>query len=155
MLLADIANLLGGELIGDGNVDLQDVAEYEKASPNDLSYVDSAKKFATHSDAGALIVPRGIKADRPSISTPNPRLSFARAVSLFRPPRKFQPGVDDKALYFRYGRPRRWCICGAVRIYCRWRCGGRRFLHRGGCAPRRKRKNRFRVLHTPELCFVR
>ena len=97
MLLADIANLLGGELIGDGNVDLQDVAEYEKASPNDLSYVDSAKKFATHSDAGALIVPRGIKADRPSISTPNPRLSFARAVSLFRPPRKFQPGVDDKA----------------------------------------------------------
>ncbi len=97
MLLADIVNLLGGDLIGNGNVDLQDVAEYEKASPNDLSYVDSAKKFATHTDAGALIVPRGLETDRPSIATQNPRLFFARAVSLFRPPRKFQPEIDDDA----------------------------------------------------------
>ncbi len=97
MLLADIANLLGGELIGDGNVDLQDVAEYERASPKDLSYVESAKKLAARSDAGALIIPRGLETDRPSISTQNPRLSFARAVSLFRPPRKFKPGIDDDA----------------------------------------------------------
>ena len=59
MLLADIANLLGGELIGDGNVDIHDVAEYERASPKDLSYVESEKKLGTHSDAGALIVPQG------------------------------------------------------------------------------------------------
>ena len=97
MLLADIANLLGGELIGDGNVDLQDVAEYEKASPKDLSYVDSAKKLDTYSDAGALIAPQGLKIDRPCISTENPRLSFARAVLLFRPPRKFRPGIDANA----------------------------------------------------------
>ena len=97
MLLADIANLLGGELIGDGNVDLEDVAEYEKASPKDLSYVESAKNLATHSDAGALIVPQGLETGRPSICTQNPRLSFARAVSLFRPPRKFQPRIDDNA----------------------------------------------------------
>ena len=97
MLLADIANLLGGELLGDGNVDIHDVAEYEKASPKDLSYVESAKKLNTHSDAGALIVPQGLEANRPSISTKNPRLSFARAVSLFRPPRKFQPGIDARA----------------------------------------------------------
>ena len=97
MLLADIANLLGGELIGDGAVDIHDVAEYERASPKDLSYVESAKKLSTHTDAGALIVPRGLETNRPSISTKNPRLSFARAVSLFRPPRKFQPGIDAQA----------------------------------------------------------
>ena len=97
MLLADIANLLGGELIGDGNVDIHDVAEYERASPKDLSYVESAKKLSAHSDAGALIVPQGLETNRPSISTQNPRLSFARAVSLFRPPRKFQPGIDAQA----------------------------------------------------------
>ncbi|MDE0331274.1 MAG: UDP-3-O-(3-hydroxymyristoyl)glucosamine N-acyltransferase [Nitrospinae bacterium] len=97
MLLADIANLLGGELIGDGNVDLHDVAEYERASPRDLSYVESAKKLSTHSDAGALIVPQGLETNRPAISTKNPRLSFARAVLLFRPPRKFQPGIDARA----------------------------------------------------------
>lgn len=97
MLLADIANLLGGELIGDGNVDLQDVAAYEEASPTDLSYVESAKKLNTHSDAGALIAPRGLEIGRPGISTINPRLSFARAVLLFRPPRKFQPGIDASA----------------------------------------------------------
>ena len=97
MLLADIANLLGGELIGDGNVDLQDVASYEEASPTDLSYVESAKKLNTHSDAGALIVPRGLGIGRPGISAENPRLSFARAVLLFRPPRKFQPGIDASA----------------------------------------------------------
>ena len=97
MLLADIANLLGGELIGDGTIDIQDVAEYERASPKDLSYVESAKKLDTHSDAGALIVPQGLETSCPSISTKNPRLSFARAVSLFRPPRKFQPGIDAQA----------------------------------------------------------
>ena len=97
MLLADIANLLGGELIGDGNVDLQDVAAYEEASPTDLSYVESAKKLNTPSDAGALIAPRGLGIGRPGISTENPRLSFARAVLLFRPPRKFQPGIDASA----------------------------------------------------------
>ena len=97
MLLADIANLLGGELVGDGKVDLQDVAEYESASPTDLSYAESAKKLAAHTDAGALIVPPGLETDRPSIAADNPRLSFARAVSLFRPPRKFQPGIDANA----------------------------------------------------------
>lgn len=97
MLLVDIANLLGGELIGDGNVDIRDVAEYERASPKDLSYVESAKRLSTHSDAGALIVPQGLETNRPSISTKDPRLSFARAVSLFRPPRKFQPGIDAQA----------------------------------------------------------
>lgn len=97
MLLADIANLLGGELVGDGNVDLQDVAAYEEASPTDLSYVESAKKLNTHSDAGALIAPQGVEIGRPGISTKNPRLSFARAVLLFRPPRKFQPGIDANA----------------------------------------------------------
>ena len=98
MLLADIANLLGGELIGDGSVELHDVAEYEKATPTDLSYVESAKKLSTHSGAGALIVPQGLETNRPSISTNNPRLSFARAVLLFRPPRKFRPGIDTGAL---------------------------------------------------------
>ena len=97
MLLADIANLLGGELIGDGSVDIQDVAEYEKASPNELSYVESAKKLARRSDAGALIVPTGLEVDRPCISTKTPRLFFARAVSLLRPPQKIQPGIDAYA----------------------------------------------------------
>ena len=97
MLLADIANLVGGELLGDGSLDVQDVAEYEKASPKDLSYVDSAKKLNARSNAGALIVPRGLQVDRPCISASNPRLSFARAVSLLRPPPKFQPGIDPRA----------------------------------------------------------
>ena len=97
MFLAEIANLLGGELIGDGNLDVQDVAEYEKASPKDLSYVESAKKLSIHSDAGALIVPHGLETGRPCISTRNPRLSFARAVLLFRPPQKLQPGIDSNA----------------------------------------------------------
>lgn len=97
MLLADIANLVGGELIGDGSLDVRDVAEYESASPKDLSYVESAKKLSAPSAAGALIVPRGLKADRPGISSKNPRLSFARAVSLLRPPRKFRPGIDPGA----------------------------------------------------------
>ena len=97
MFLADIANLLGGDLIGDGNVDLQDVAEYEKASPKDLSYVESVKRLAAHSDAGALIVPQGVEIERPCISTKNPRLYFARAVRLFRPPQKLQPGIDANA----------------------------------------------------------
>ncbi len=97
MLLLDLANLLGEELIGDGSVDVADVAEYEKASPQDLSYVDSAKRLAVRSNAGALIVPRGVEADRPCISSPNPRLAFARAVALLRPPRKHSPGVDPRA----------------------------------------------------------
>lgn len=97
MLLADIARLVGGRLAGDGSLDIQDVAEYERASPEELSYVDSAKRLRTPTAAGALIVPQGLEVDRPHVAAENPRLSFARAVLLLRPPAARAPGVSDKA----------------------------------------------------------
>ncbi len=97
MLLADIARLVGGRLAGDGSLDIQDVAEYERASPKELSYADSAKRLRTPSAAGALIVPQGLEVDRPHVVAENPRLSFARAVLLLRPPATPQAGVSAKA----------------------------------------------------------
>ena len=62
------------------------MAEYERASPRDLSYVESAKRLNTHSDAGALIVPQGLETIVPQFPPKTRALFFARAVLLFRPP---------------------------------------------------------------------
>lgn len=59
---AALAQLLGGELIGRGDVILSDVAAIEKAGPNALTFIRSPKYAAkwAASTAGAAVVTRGI-----------------------------------------------------------------------------------------------
>ncbi|HVP27840.1 MAG TPA: UDP-3-O-(3-hydroxymyristoyl)glucosamine N-acyltransferase [Myxococcota bacterium] len=100
MRLGEIAERLGREVVGDGDLRIAGVAALDLAGPADLSFVRSLRwaKGIDASRAGALIVPSGVDAKgRPSIPSPNPGLDFARAVALLVPGPRPPPGIDPRA----------------------------------------------------------
>lgn len=68
---AELAGMLGAELIGAGDVRLSNIEALDAAGPGDLSFVRSADyaKAAAASGAGALLVTRGIELPE-SVSVP-------------------------------------------------------------------------------------
>ena len=93
---------LGGEIHGDGDVRLSDVASLGNAGPADLSFVVSVKHLeaARASSAGALVVPHKLAAefDRPVLAVDNPHAAFARAAALFHPEPALRPGIHPSAV---------------------------------------------------------
>src|SRR4030095_15923816 len=75
-----LAELLGGVLIGRPDVVLEAVASLRSASPSDLSYAE--EKFyadARRSRAGCILVKAGKFHDQNIIIVSNPKLAFAKA----------------------------------------------------------------------------
>jgi|GEM_PF-1933593 len=89
LTVAEIADIVGGRVTGDGQVPIHGVAVFETATTEDITYVDSPrflKKMAA-SRAGAVIVPEHFNqpAPCPVILTDNPKLGFARILAVFHP----------------------------------------------------------------------
>jgi UDP-3-O-[3-hydroxymyristoyl] glucosamine N-acyltransferase len=84
--LREIADFVGGRLVGGGLDRVIGVAGLDEAGPADLSYVstDRHAKAALASRAGAVVVPQEIeRLQRPQIVTGNPSYAFARIVQRF------------------------------------------------------------------------
>ncbi|MCL2644221.1 MAG: UDP-3-O-(3-hydroxymyristoyl)glucosamine N-acyltransferase [Betaproteobacteria bacterium] len=94
---------LGGELAGDGSVEIRRVATLEQAGKGDLAFLASPKYLSRlkESRAAAFIVKpahRGMVGDdRPCIVTSDPYLYFARASQFFNPLPPVVPGVHSLA----------------------------------------------------------
>jgi UDP-3-O-[3-hydroxymyristoyl] glucosamine N-acyltransferase len=98
--LRDLAEELGRELEGDGELCVAGVASLEGAGPGDLAHARSARYAAAlrASAAGAVIAPPGLDTGgRPAIRSPNPGLDFARAARRIAPPPAPEPGVHASA----------------------------------------------------------
>ena len=101
LTLKQIAEKLGGEAIGPAELLIEGISSYESAGESDLTYADSRRLLpaAEQSRAAAVIVPREIESSvKPIIRTDNPRLAFARALELFWPRRRPQPGIHPTAV---------------------------------------------------------
>jgi UDP-3-O-[3-hydroxymyristoyl] glucosamine N-acyltransferase len=93
---------LGGELVGDGSVQVRRVATLEQAGEGDLAFLANPKYLAQlkSSHAAAFILGpahRESVADRPRIITQDPYLYFARASRFFHPAPPLVPGVHPRA----------------------------------------------------------
>jgi UDP-3-O-[3-hydroxymyristoyl] glucosamine N-acyltransferase len=101
MKLREIAQTLGCELAGDGELEITGVAGLEEAGPFDLTFLSNPKyaRKAESTRAGAIIVGRDAGPQRlAALVSDNPYLDFARALELFyRPPRP-APGVHPTAV---------------------------------------------------------
>lgn len=99
MTLAELAAALGGEASGPADLVISGVCSFEAPRPDALTFMENERLVARLSEcsAAAFIVPAGLTLDRPSIAVAHPRLTFARAVTLFHPPRPVQPGVHPTA----------------------------------------------------------
>lgn len=97
----ELAELVNGEVIGDGQIEISDAAILRDVQPGEISFFDHPKMFAAAEacEASALLVSPDVKeVDRTRIVVENVRDAFATIVMQFRPPRFTQfHGVHPKA----------------------------------------------------------
>ncbi len=100
--LSEIAALVGGEVTGDGALQVTGVAPLETAGPGQLSFLANKKYRPAFeaSRAGAVIVApdEAVPAGRTVLRAANAYLAFAKASTLFNPPPVAVPGVSPQAL---------------------------------------------------------
>jgi UDP-3-O-[3-hydroxymyristoyl] glucosamine N-acyltransferase len=103
MTLAEIAKTCGGELLGDGKIDIVGAASLAEATAGEISFFGNPKYAAQlkRTQASALFVPEGFaeKTSAAQIRVGNPAKCFEQIVMLFAPkPIHFAPGVHANAI---------------------------------------------------------
>ncbi len=100
--LADIAALVGGEVVGDGATVITGVCGIKEAQPGDITFVANPKyvRLMHQTKASAIITGRDVKwAPKPLVRTENPSLAFATMMSLMAPTETKHPvGVSPQAV---------------------------------------------------------
>ncbi len=113
--LGDIVKRLGGELIGDADVCIRQVATLESAGPADITFLTQSRFLPQldQTQAGAVILgPETREASRlPRIISGNPYAYFARVSALLNPPAVIDPGVHASAVVDKSA-----CVAGSASI---------------------------------------
>jgi UDP-3-O-[3-hydroxymyristoyl] glucosamine N-acyltransferase len=99
MRVKELAEWLGDEFEGDGEVEITGVAALESASRGDLSFINNRKAAQQPTRAGCLIVPADYTstAGQTIIRDASPRAAFASAIPLLRPLAGPAPGIHPTA----------------------------------------------------------
>ena len=98
--IADIAKLLGGEVLGDASLVLKGFAPADRAQPGDLTFAENESYFARaeQSAASAIIIDGpGASSRKTLIRVPNARVAFAKVLPLFFPEPVFAAGIHPTA----------------------------------------------------------
>ncbi len=100
--LAELAERVGGEVAGDGELRLEGVAALEDATPAQISFFSNRRyrRAFEASRAGAVLVEPGeeIPPGRTVVRVRNAYLAFAKIVTAFHPPRQALPEVSPQAV---------------------------------------------------------
>jgi UDP-3-O-[3-hydroxymyristoyl] glucosamine N-acyltransferase len=100
--LNEIASYLGGEVSGNGSVEIKGVAGIEEAKPGDLTFVANPKYLKSLATTSASAAITGVDVSQikiPIIKHPNPYYAFSKAMVLFCSPEKSYPEkIDPTAL---------------------------------------------------------
>jgi len=97
---AELAERLGGEVEGDGAALLEDVRGLEEAEAEHLSFLANpkyARQLATTRAGAVLVRPEVDAGGRTVIRLADPYAAFARALAIFHPAERPEPGVDPRA----------------------------------------------------------
>ncbi len=102
MTARQIAELVGGSLEGDGDVEITGGNSLDRAGGHDLSFAegDSGEQAAMKSQAGALLIRPDVPAADSGaiIRVAQPRRAFAQALRAICPTRRPEPGVNPTAI---------------------------------------------------------
>jgi UDP-3-O-[3-hydroxymyristoyl] glucosamine N-acyltransferase len=99
--ISDLAAHVGGRVIGDGSVEIHQVASLESARSGEIAYLDSEKflEIAARTKASCVIVSENSTLKAPClIEVKNPKLAFALIAEILHPPRKRDPEIHPTAL---------------------------------------------------------
>ncbi|NOT33958.1 MAG: UDP-3-O-(3-hydroxymyristoyl)glucosamine N-acyltransferase [Candidatus Eisenbacteria bacterium] len=86
--LAELAAELGGEVVGDGSIEIRDVAGIKEAEPGDITFLANSRydAYLDETRASAVICVAGTRsAGKPLLLVANPYLAYQRLVRIFRP----------------------------------------------------------------------
>lgn len=101
MKLSEIAQRLGCELHGNGDLEITGVAGMEHAGPSELTFLANPKYApkVKHTRAGAILALQPIEGlGIATLVSANPYLDFARALELFYQPPRPRPGIHPTAV---------------------------------------------------------
>jgi UDP-3-O-[3-hydroxymyristoyl] glucosamine N-acyltransferase len=98
--LKELADYLGGEVIGDENIKIKGVMTIDEAREGYITFVSNIKymKKIEETAASAILVSPGIAAEGKNLLViKNPYLAFAKVVDLLMNPEKVYPGTLDSS----------------------------------------------------------
>ncbi len=98
---ADIAELLGGEVLGDASLALKGFAPADRAQAGDLTFAENEDYFvrAEQSAASAILVDGAFASEKKTlIRVPNARVAFAKAMPVFFPEPVFPAAIHPTAI---------------------------------------------------------
>ncbi|HEY9786800.1 MAG TPA: UDP-3-O-(3-hydroxymyristoyl)glucosamine N-acyltransferase [Candidatus Obscuribacterales bacterium] len=102
MTLSQIAQMLGGRVEGQGDLKIGSVAASPLASTEDdlaLVFDEKLIKLLPDIKAKAVLLPEGVKSNRPSIYVKRPMLAIQRMLTAVQPKRHYpQPGIHPSAV---------------------------------------------------------
>jgi UDP-3-O-[3-hydroxymyristoyl] glucosamine N-acyltransferase len=103
--LAELAQVVGGKVIGDGEILIRRVAPIDEAAPGEITFLANPRyrQFLADSAASAIIVGPGVIKDiapaagKAYLESRDPYLAFARILQLFNPAPPFDHQVSRLA----------------------------------------------------------
>ncbi len=98
--LKDLAECVGGTVVGDGETEISGVAAIEEARAGEITFIANPKYLPNLSktNASAIIVSKEVtQADKPLLCVMNPQLAFAKVLTLFSLKPSQPKGIDPKA----------------------------------------------------------
>lgn len=100
MKLREIAELVGGSVMGDETVEIQGVTNIEEAGSGDITFaVPPHLEKAAASQAAAVIIPSDTNEfAKPAVRVDNPRMAFAKLLEHFIPPQVVERGIHPTAV---------------------------------------------------------
>jgi len=101
--LEEIVRRIGGELTGDGSVEITGVAKIEEAGPGTITFLANTKyaRFLDSSEASAIIIGKDVnyKGKKPVIRADDPYFAFLQSVLMFHSVKELaDPGVHETAV---------------------------------------------------------
>lgn len=100
MSLSRIAEIVDGEVVGDGSIIISNTAPFENAGSNHITYAGETRflKKIDETGAGAIIVPETFQASHLHlVRVKHPQVAFAKLLSIFHPPEKPPEGIHSTA----------------------------------------------------------
>ena len=97
----EIAERVGGDVVGDGSIELGGFAQADAAMPGDLTFAENMQFFglAEQSQASAILAPGKFTSETKTvIRVEDARIAFARVLPLFFPEKQFAPGIHPSAV---------------------------------------------------------
>lgn len=114
--LSELAQLVGGELVGNGNLKITGIASLEDAGPGDITFAADEKHLplAKQSKAAAVIVPKDAEdIGKPVVRVVNSRLAFAILLEKFAPKLHIEKGIHPTAVIAESAEVGDGCSVGA------------------------------------------